>query len=36
MGQLLYHCLKEFNEKYDDMTESLSKLEAERKNPFKD
>lgn len=28
--------MKEFNEKYDDMTEGLSKLEAERKNPFKD
>ncbi|MEE3384717.1 MAG: hypothetical protein VZR36_06485 [Prevotella sp.] len=28
--------MKEFSEKYDDITESLSKLEAERKNPFKD
>lgn len=28
--------MKEFSEKYDDMTESLSKLNAERKNPFKD
>lgn len=28
--------MREFNEKYDELAESLSKLNAERKNPFKD
>lgn len=28
--------MKEFSEKHDDMVEGLSKLNAERKNPFKD
>ena len=28
--------MKEFNEKYDELTESLSKLNDERKNPFND
>jgi hypothetical protein len=30
------YLMREFNEKYDELAESLSKLEAERKNPFKD